>query len=92
MPVPEYVSRASFMVIMSRLGFRPITFDGQTITFLRLNDGAVVTLSPTPDGDFCTSIVAEDLDTSLAHQDRLDSLGEQFKTILSAMHIEDSTV
>lgn len=70
------------MRVMSTLGFRATTF-GETITFLRGVDGAIVTLSQTPDGDFNTHDAANDLDRSLALQDRLEPLGERFLEILA---------
>ncbi|MCY4625038.1 MAG: hypothetical protein OXC99_08575 [Chloroflexi bacterium] len=86
--MPEYVTRTILLTAMSRLGFRPSAFDQLTITFLRPNDGAIVVLSATPGGDFHVNDVAEDLDTSLAHQDRLDPIGDQFKALLIAMWSE----
>ena len=86
--MPEYVTRTILLTVMSRLGFRPSAFDQLTITFLRPNDGAIVVLSATPGGDFHVNDVVEDLDTSLAHQDRLDSLGDLFKALLIAVWAE----
>lgn len=70
---------------MSQLGFRPSAYT-ETIRFLRPGDGAVVSLSPLPDGDFNVALVIEQVDQSLALQDRLESLGERLRAALIRMH------
>lgn len=85
MPLPAYVSRKTLIDAMSQLGFRPATYT-ETIRFLRPDDGAVLSLSPLPDGDFNVALVIEQADQSLALQDRLEPLGPRLRAALDRMH------
>ena len=85
MPVPAYVSRRTLIDAMSQLGFRPSAYT-ETVRFLRPDDGAVVSLSPLPDGDFNVALVIEQVDQSLALQDRLEPLGARLRAALERLH------
>lgn len=85
MPVPAYVGRSALISAMSELGFRPSAYT-ETVRFLRPDDGAVVSLSPLPDGDFNVVLVIEQVDQCLALQDRLEPLGARLRAALDRMH------
>ena len=85
MPVPAYVSRETLIRAMSQLGFRPTMYT-EIVRFLRPDDGAVVSLSPLPDGDFNVALVIEQADQCLALQDRLEPLGARLRAALDRMH------